>query len=113
MVSQEEKNWSLFAHLGVLVGHVIPLGNILLPLVIYLTKGKESAFISENARESLNFQISISIYFLLAGILTLIVIGIVLMIAVWVFLIVMVIKASIKSYDGEKFVYPFKIDFVK
>ena len=81
MTTEEEKNWSLFAHVGTFLGHIIPFGHILVPLIVWLTKGEESRFVGQNARESLNFQISLTIYMLIAGALTLVLIGFVFMFA--------------------------------
>lgn len=55
------------AHLSALVAVAgMPFGHILGPLIVYLIKGHESEFVGEHARASLNYQISISIYVLIA-----------------------------------------------
>ncbi len=52
------KNWALLAHLGTLLGFVVDFGNFIVPLVIWLSKKDENTFITEHAKESLNFQVS-------------------------------------------------------
>lgn len=50
------------AHLTALVGIFVPFGNIVAPLIVWLVKRDQSAFVDRHARESLNFNITTSIY---------------------------------------------------
>jgi uncharacterized Tic20 family protein len=66
-IPAQERNWAMAAHLSALVAVAgMPFGHILGPLIVYLIKGHESEFVGEHARASLNYQISISIYVLIA-----------------------------------------------
>ena len=58
VLTTDEKNIGMLAHLLVFSGYVVPFGNIIGPLVIYLIKKDESAYIRHHAVEALNFQIS-------------------------------------------------------
>ena len=60
-ISQEEKQWGMFAHLSALLGLVIPLGNVIGPLVIWLVKKDTMPFVDNQAKEALNFQITVII----------------------------------------------------
>ncbi len=122
-LSQEEKNFGMLAHLTALAGCFIPFGNILGPLVIWLTQRDQSAWVDQNGKESLNFQISIYVYAISSLIFTLIltiflhliaiVLGLFLLMAVVFFSLAMVIIASIKTNNGEDYRYPFNIRFLK
>ncbi|MCD5397710.1 DUF4870 domain-containing protein [candidate division NPL-UPA2 bacterium] len=112
-VSRQEKMWAMLCHLGAFSGFIIPFGHIIAPLVIWLIKKEGSPLVDDQGKESLNFQISMTIYYLVAGILTLILIGFVLLIGLVIFSIIMVIMASVKANDGEKFRYPLRIKFIK
>lgn len=112
-LTQEEKTFGMLAHLTALAGFIIPFGSILGPLVIWLIKKDQSAWVDKQGKESLNFQISILIYGIVAAILTLIVIGVFLAIAVGIFWLVMVIMATVKVNNGEDFEYPLCIRFIK
>ncbi len=112
-LSQDDKTFGMLAHLSALAGFVIPFGNIIGPLVVWLIKKDQSAWVDQQGKESLNFQISISIYAIISAILTLIVIGVLLMIAVGIFSLVMIIIASVKVNNGEDFKYPLCIRFLK
>ncbi len=60
------------SHLTALVAIAgLPFGHVLGPLVVYLIKGHESEFVGEHARASLNYQITISIFFIVAVIVAL------------------------------------------
>lgn len=69
--------------------------------------------VEDQGKESLNFQISMTIYFIVAWILVFILIGFVLLAALVIFDMVMVIIASVKANNGEKFRYPLCIRFIK
>ncbi len=110
---KRERTWGMLCHLLALSGFIIPFGHILGPLIMWLIKKDESAFVDYNGKESLNFQISVTIYGIVAGILTLVLIGIPLLFALGVFDIVMVITATVRANKGEKYHYPLTIRFIK
>jgi len=112
-LQKEEKTWGMLAHLGIFSGHFIPFGNIIAPLVIWLVKKDESDYVAYHGKESLNFQISITIYMIVSVILALLLIGFILVAVLWVFNLVMVIIAGIKANEGERYRYPLTIRFVK
>jgi uncharacterized Tic20 family protein len=113
-ISRDERTWAMLAHLTPLVGYtLIPLGNIIAPLIIWLAKKDQSWFIDDQAKESLNFQLSMLIYALISVVLMLVLIGIVLIIILYVFGIVMVIVAAVKANAGVQYRYPITIRFIK
>ncbi len=111
-IKKENRNWAMATHLSALIGLIgIPLGNIIGPLVVWLLKREEHKFIDRSGKESLNFQISMTIYGLVAFATVLIGIGIILLPIILIANFVLVIIASIKTSDGEK--YPLTIRFIK
>ena len=114
------RTWCMLTHLSALAAFIVPLGNILGPLVVWLVKREQSPEIDEHGKESLNFQISMSIYIValsaVAFILMLIVIGFLLIPVIVLLLIadvVFVIIASIRANEGQMYRYPMTIRFVK
>ena len=94
-------------HLSALAGFVIPgAGHILGPLIVWLVKRGDSAEIDAHGKEALNFQISMLIYNVVAGILCLIVIGFVLLAVLHVLNVVFVIIASLRASEGQMYRYP-------
>lgn len=112
-VSSEERNWGMLAHILALSGYLfIPFGNVIAPLVIYLMKKDQSPFVADQARESLNFQISMTIYMIVAGILIIVLVGILLLGALYLAGIVLTILASLKASNGVAYRYPLTLRFV-
>lgn len=112
-LTKDHKNFAMFCHLIALAGLIIPFGSIIGPLVLWLMKREESDFINHHGKESLNFQISVIIYGIIAAILTLIIIGFILAIILGILWFVFIIVAALKTSDGEMYRYPFTIRFVK
>jgi len=113
LTEAQERNWGMFCHLAALAGYIIPFGNIIGPLIIWLIKRDESEFVADQGKESLNFQISITIYAIIAGLLILLLVGIFLLIAVGVFSLVMIIIATVKASNGEKYRYPLTLRLIQ
>ena len=111
-LSSEERNWGMFCHLSALAGFIIPFGNIIGPLIIWLVKRDQFPFVNDQGKESLNFQISILIYVAVSAVLALLLIGFLLMAAVGLFCLIMVIMASVKANEGVAFRYPLCIRFI-
>ncbi len=112
-LSSEERNWGMFCHLAALAGIFIPVaGNILGPLIIWLIKRDEFPFVNDQGKESLNFQISFLIYSAVAGVLTLLLIGFVLLATIGIFCLIMIILASVKANEGVPYRYPLCIRFI-
>ncbi len=113
MDEKQERMWAMFCHLGTFLGYLIPFANIITPLIIWLMKKDESSLIDDQGKESLNFQISIMIYYIISLLLTLLIIGVLFLIGLVVFNLVVVIIAGIKANNGERYRYPITIRFIK
>ena len=112
-IPDAERQWGMFSHLSafaLLVG--IPFGNIIGPLVMFLIKKDEYRFGSAHAKEALNFNISCTLYFTISAILCLVLIGFVILPAVFIFWIIVTIMAAVKSNEGGFYRYPLCIRFV-
>ncbi len=112
-LSQDDKSMGMVAHLSALSGYIIPFGNILGPLLIYLTQKDKSEFIAYHAKESLNFQITVTLAMLVSGVLTFVLIGIPLLIAVAIGSLVLTIIAGIRANEGKWYQYPWKLTFIQ
>jgi len=116
MMDQDEKQvrmWGMLCHLTALIGFIgIPFGHLLGPLVVWLVKKNDDPFIDEQGKESLNFQISMTIYGIIAAFLVLILIGIPLLIALAVADVILVVIASVKTSNGEPYRYPLTIRLI-
>jgi uncharacterized Tic20 family protein len=90
----------------------LPFGNIIGPLVIWLIKKQDSPGVDAHGKESLNFQISMTLYTFLAGLSCFVFVGFVLLPAVLVANLVLIIIASIKASNGEFYRYPLTIRLI-
>jgi uncharacterized protein len=139
-IAAEERNWSMAAHLSALVAIAgLPFGHILGPLVVYLVKGHESEFVGQHARASLNYQITVSIFAIVAVIVAVAVTLCYLIpmsttspnntapagfAVVWVvfaaaalivvlFSIIFIVQGTIAAGEGRPYTYPFAIRFLR
>ena len=115
-LSKDTRMWAMWCHLSGLAGFlpIVPgIGCVIAPLIVWQMKKEEGPFVDENGKEALNFQISILIYGIIAGLLIMACIGIVLLPAVVVFDVVFLIIAALKANKGESYRYPLTIRFVK
>ncbi len=110
--TQDEKTWGMIAHLSALVAGIIGL-PFLGPLIVMLTKGKESPWVNTQAKEALNFQITVTIALFVAAVTICVGIGILLLPLVGLAALVLTILAGIKANNGEMYRYPATIRLVK
>jgi len=111
--SSEVRNWCVLCHASALLGLFFHFfGHLLGPLIVWLIKRDASPEIDANGKESLNFQISMLIYDVVAGILCIVLIGIPILIALWILNTVLVIIASVKTSEGKFYRYPLTIRFL-
>ena len=111
--SKTERSWAMFCHLAAFAGYVFPMGQIILPLVVYLIKREEFSLVEDQGKESLNFQISVTLYVVAALLLSIAVIGIPLLVALLIFHFIAVIIATVRANNGERYRYPLTIRFLK
>jgi uncharacterized protein len=128
--SSDARTWAMLSHLAGLANFTsVPFGNIVAPLVIYLFRKDQDPFIAEQVKESLNFQLSVTIvgcFLLFAYVVTFFVaiIGtrnawpwpliVIACLVLWlIFDIVNVVVAAVRSYNGDHFRYPVSLRFLR
>jgi len=80
-LSNDERTFGMLCHLTALAGFVFPLGNIIGPLIVWAIKKDQYPWVDQHGKESLNFQISMTIYLFISAIMIIILIGIFLLVA--------------------------------
>ncbi len=106
-VSSDERTLAILSHVLGIFFWIFP------SLIIYLLKKDESKYVAEHSREALNFQISITIFYIISGILVLLLIGLLMIWVVYVANIILCIIATIKASDNVLYRYPFNIRLIK
>jgi len=66
-LSKHERNLSAIIHASTFSKFFIPFGNFILPLVLWTANKKDYEFVDHNGKQALNFQISILLYSILLG----------------------------------------------
>ena len=103
----DEKTMGILSHILCIVGGFIA------PLIIYLIKKDESAYISEQSKEALNFQLTMLICYIVSWILIFVFIGIILVFLVIILNLVLIIIATIKASEGKLYKYPINFRLIK
>lgn len=107
--SQEDKTLAMLTHLsGIILSFIVPL-------IIWLTnKDKaDKGFLNDQAREALNFQITLLIIYVVGTILTVILIGALINLVAWLTCIILSILAALKANEGVAYRYPFALRLIK
>ena len=112
-MNKEARTWGMVAHLSSLAGIIIPLGNFIGPLVVWLIKKDEMPFVNDQGKESLNFQITVTIAAVIAAATICIGVGFILLPIVAIAAIVFAIIAAIKANEGVAYRYPFTLRLIK
>ena len=103
----DQRLWAALSHIG---GVFI---SFLVPLVVWLVFKPRGAFVEDQAKESLNFQITLAIAYLVGVVTIPLIIGVLIIPVVAVGSLVFGIIATVRSSQGERYRYPITIRFVK
>jgi uncharacterized Tic20 family protein len=108
-VPQDQKTMAMLAHiLGIFTGFVASL------VIWLINKDKaDSAFVVDQAKEALNFQITIAIACFASGLLTVVLIGLLLLPVVLIANLILCIMAGLKANEGVEYRYPFALRLIK
>jgi uncharacterized Tic20 family protein len=102
----DQRLWAVLSHIG---GVFV---SFLVPLIVWLVFRARGAFVEDQAKEALNFQITVVIAYLVGGVLSIIGIGLLILLATWALTIIFAILAAVKSSSGERYRYPVNIRFI-
>ncbi len=144
MLSAAEKNdrtWATLVHLSPLLGYLVPVpgATILAPLVVWLAKRHDSAFLDDQGKEALNFNLTFAaaafsvflfgfafVYVAMASamgrdsthvaagsVFFLVVVSALIALALAGGHLILMIVAAVKANDGAAYRYPLSIRFVR
>jgi len=105
----EARTFGMLCHIGALAGYVVPFGNVLGPLLFWMMKKDAHPFVDEQGKESLNFQITVTIAYVVFGGLSFFLIGIPFLILTGVAALILEIMAGMKANAGISYRYPFTL----
>jgi len=111
-VSSDDRTWAIIAHASAFVGLIIPLGNIIAPLIVWAIKKDESWFVDENGKQAVNFQITWTVLLAIAALSVLVLVGLVLLPLLALAWFALIIVAIIRASNDQVYDYPLTIDLV-
>ncbi len=116
----EDRQWAMFGHLSALTGVFTGgVGNIVGPLVVWLVKKDTLPFAADQAKEALNFNITLLIVGVALTLLSIVTLGLGLIIVIPVAILlgiawlVLTIMAGLKANEGVTYRYPLTIRLIK
>lgn len=114
-VSDSERNWAVGMHLSLLSVHVVAFLWVVIPIILWLAKRKESAFLDDHGRETVNFHISLLIYAGLVAAVSIFTCGVgaVLAVPLYALGIIGMIMASVSAGKGQYYRYPMCLRLIK
>ncbi len=108
----DARTWAMLCHAATFAGYVVPFGNVIGPLVVWLLKKDTSALVDEHGKETINFQLSMTLYMLVAFALMVVLIGFVALPILIVLDLIVTIIAIMEASRGNLYRYPWTIRFV-
>jgi uncharacterized Tic20 family protein len=112
-VTPDERTWAMLAHLSALLGFLIPFGNAIAPLILWRVRRGRSAFVSDQALESLNFNVTVVIAALVCYLLTRVLIGILLFVLVALYWLAMTVIAAVRAGEGIRYRHPLTLRLIE
>ena len=108
-----DRTWAILAHVSGFLGFFTGFGHVVAPLVIWLVYRGQSPEVEHHAREALNFQISMTIYWIVVALLWLVVIGVFLTPILAIVHVVLMILGAVKASEGVRYTYPLTIRLIR
>lgn len=105
--SNDDKTIAILTHLsGIFFGFIVPL-------IVWLVSRDEKPWLTEEAKEALNFQITVTIGYIVSTVLIVVLIGAALAVAVWLFDVIFCIMAAVQTSQGKQYRYPLTLRLIK
>lgn len=109
----DQKQMGMFLHLSQLLNFLIPFGGIIAPIVLWQMKKDEMPALDAHGKMVTNWLISAMIYGIVSAVLSIILVGFLLLLALGIMTVVFPIIGGIKANNGELWEYPLTIKFLK
>ncbi|MBL0165093.1 MAG: DUF4870 domain-containing protein [Xanthomonadales bacterium] len=115
----DERTWALLGHLSALSAFITGFGCVLGPLIVWLVKRDTLPFAGDQAKEALNFNITVMIGGAALILFTIITFGIGALLAVplgfalFFYWLIFTIIAAINANNGVRYRYPMTLRLVQ
>ncbi len=109
----QENSWGALIHLSQFCGYLVPLGGFIVPILLWQMRNKESALIDQNGRVVMNWIISHLLWWIIAVILSFVLIGLPILWFLGIVTVVFPMVGAFQALRGKAWVYPGSIPFLK
>ena len=110
---KDVKLWAMLIHFSLFAGYVVPFAGLIAPILLWQIKKADLPEVDAHGKMVVNWIISSCIYLFVGGLLTFVVVGFAVLLAVAVMAVVFPIVGGIKANNGEFWKYPLTIEFIK
>jgi len=105
--------YCMLIHLSQLTSIILPGLGFILPIIMWASNKDKNEDINQHGKVTLNWLISLFIYSIVCGVLTVVLIGFAGLIILAVMNFIFAIVAAMKANNGELWPYPLTIKFLK
>ena len=109
----ELKQFTIFMHLSQFAGVFVPMAGFVLPIIMWVMNRDQSRTIDRHGKSIVNWMLSFIIYFIGSAILSMVLIGIPMIMALLIANFIFVILGAVRASEGQLFTYPMSINFIK
>jgi len=109
----DTNNWCMLIHVSQFCGFIVPGAGLVVPIVLWQMKKKESAVIDQNGCIVANWIVTEILAAIVFMLLCFVLIGVPLLIALAIVGIVFPILGAVKASNGEVWKYPCSLEFFK
>jgi len=115
LTPDQERTWATVTHAVAGAAMILSAGTLgfVVALVIYLVYKDKGPFVRQHAADAVNIQLNALLWFIVSGILVLVLVGIALLAVVPIVATVLHVIGAIKAYNGEEHWSPLTIRFVR
>ena len=109
----ELKQFTIFMHLSQFAGVFVPMAGFVLPIIMWVMNRDQSRTIDRHGKSIVKLMLSFIIYFIGSAILSMVLIGIPMIMALLIANFIFVILGAVRASEGQLFTYPMSINFIK
>ncbi|MDR1610201.1 MAG: DUF4870 domain-containing protein [Candidatus Symbiothrix sp.] len=108
-----ENSYLALMHISQLGGYILPGLGFFAPLILWMLNKDKNARVNAAGKEIINFIVSMIIYAVISAVLCIILVGFLLLGLIAILQIACAIIAAIKANNGDDYVYPMTIRFIR
>jgi len=114
LTPEQERTWATVTHAVAGGAMILSAGTLgfVAALVIYLVYKDKGPFVRQHAADAVNIQLNALLWFIVGGILVLVLVGFVVLAVVPIVATLLHVIGAIKAYNGEQHWSPLTIRFV-